>query len=94
MVGCPEGAGALDEEGADLLEDGARLGGGEREKKGGQGLAEVRGPEVSPYGGASEEGEGLSEEVPDAEGEGTLAGVWEAVGEEVQVEEDEVAGAV
>ena len=28
LVGSPKGAGALDEEGADLLEDGAGLGGG------------------------------------------------------------------
>ena len=57
-------------------------------------MAEVRGPEAGPYGGAFEEGEVLGEEVPNSEGKGTLAGVFEAVGKKVQVEEDEVAGAV
>ena len=44
LVGSPKGAGALDEEGADLREDGAGLGGGEREEERGQRLAEVWGP--------------------------------------------------
>ena len=61
MVGGPEGAGALDEEGADLLEDGTGLSGGEGEEKRGQGLAEVRGPEAGPYVGAFEEGGVLGE---------------------------------
>ena len=41
MVGGPEGAGALDEECADLFEDSTGLGSGEGEKERGQGLAEV-----------------------------------------------------
>ena len=48
VVGGPDGPNAGDEEAAHLLEDRGGLGGAEREKEGGKGLALVGEPEAGP----------------------------------------------